>query len=805
MSSSVNEANLEKKFQSVTNTQDNIQTLSLWILHHKAHHQKIVSSWMKVLQKSKISHRLTLFYLANDVIQIGKRKGSSQFVNSFAEVLREATLLVRDENIRNSVLRVFTIWEQRSVYDTDFIADLKAILANTKVPATAPAKLLAEFKPEAVIEKIRMVEKLHIETTVKMSAINLAKLNATNAEIVQQLKDRNHGHQFSKEFEESTEALDDMIRTLQKEKEEREALVLLLEQSEIYYDTQRGEAKIVVNAYKNFASRVKTLQKKLEEVAASMPASPIPSPCQDAPSPTNSETEMELDLPNDKVQTNDVENLENVPSPEGSPVLNLSPEPKEGKLQISMGNPIPTLSNFFVQEQSGMTSWLDTFSKKPKPVETQQKDPSSLDSRLSNFLQNMPKLSSGLPNSLFGGSGNSTPSRDAINSPLGSKKESKVDVPSSGQNTPLQDEDTHSSQAAFFSKLSSSSKTHSPKEILKGLTNLIQSRDKGNQKKENYASPDKTSTMHSYAKKMPQTISEASSIPIRTLHPDATYVTPSFGDAFSTKPGNIHEHLSFIPTLTHDSSFPNDFQTEEYNPEVQIFHSDMDIGNDLADDDFDIPSPEIEPLSPPPSPPVANTNMPRSITRRRNSALITVITEDTPCENLDKPFNSDILSNSKIIKSEPEVWVSKPDINAQEEKPIEECPRDKDERIFLPTSELPCLTDNQKNLAQPNNTAPKNFPMSKIETVQSHRKEEAKWFDDWDNFEDNRRGNFLNQRRPLPQKHFDSNRIYPYGNFHPRNTRPHRENQGSFYQNFEQDAPRFPFRGRGWGRQQPQY
>lgn len=44
---------------------------------------------------AKINHRLTLFYLANDVVQNGKRKGFLQFGNSFAEVLREATLLVR--------------------------------------------------------------------------------------------------------------------------------------------------------------------------------------------------------------------------------------------------------------------------------------------------------------------------------------------------------------------------------------------------------------------------------------------------------------------------------------------------------------------------------------------------------------------------------------------------------------------------------------------------------------------------------------------------------------------------------------
>lgn len=61
MSSSLSDQNLEKKFQGVTNTQDSIQTLSLWLLHHKAHHQKIVAAWMKVLQKGTYARLIYKF------------------------------------------------------------------------------------------------------------------------------------------------------------------------------------------------------------------------------------------------------------------------------------------------------------------------------------------------------------------------------------------------------------------------------------------------------------------------------------------------------------------------------------------------------------------------------------------------------------------------------------------------------------------------------------------------------------------------------------------------------------------------
>ncbi|GFW67822.1 regulation of nuclear pre-mRNA domain-containing protein 2 [Trichonephila clavipes] len=353
MSSSLSDSVLEKKFQGATNTQDSIQTLSLWLVHHKAHHQKIVSAWMKVLQKSKINHRLTLFHLANDVVQNSKRKGFALFVNSFAEVLKEATLLVRDEHIRSAILRVFKIWEQRSVYSPEFIADLQAILTNSKVPATAPKKLLGDFNPETVIKKIRSVLKLEVDISTKKSSMNLSKLDATDAEIVQQLKDRTHGQQFKQDFDKSVSQLEEFIATLTQEVAERSELILLLEQSEIFYDSQKGEAKVVANAYKNFDSRVKTLEKKLSEIISAFP-SPVPSPSVDAPSPTTSDHELELNLPNDNTPGKDTENLADAPSPVGSPVgLNLSPVPKnvESNSQPtttkSLGNPIPTLSNFF--------------------------------------------------------------------------------------------------------------------------------------------------------------------------------------------------------------------------------------------------------------------------------------------------------------------------------------------------------------------------------------------------------------------------------------------------------------------------
>lgn len=879
MSSSLSENNLEKKFQAVTNTQDSIQTLSLWLLHHKAHHHKIVASWMKVLQKAKINHRLTLFYLANDVVQNSKRKGFLLFVNSYAEVLKEATLLVRDEQIRSYIQRVFTIWDERSIYSSEFIADLRAILTNSKVPATAPSKLLADFKPDMVIKKLRSVLKIDQEATTKSSAINLNKLNATEAELVQQLKDRTHGQQFKTDFDENIRNLEELVEIRTQEIALRNELILLLEQSEIYYDTQRGEAKVVANAYEKFDGKVKALEKKLGELITTFP-SPLPSPSVDAPSPTTSDQELELNLPAE----------------------NESTWLKAGIQSVQQCDPL-------FPEENGMTSWLGAFSSKKEPsvnvpsvkVEPKTTDSSSLDSRLSSLLQSIPNLPSGLPNSLFNNisSGNNTPQCDSIDAPVISKKD-KLSEPStvtgsltpvkdeySGQNTPLQDEDTHSSHS-FFSKLASTNKSQSPKDILKGLTNLIQSAtgDKEeNQRKEKFSSysstelydqqggmstfiksiipsvsqsPQLSSTSSAYFNSPPSSLTVAERTASSALSTTvSSYQTATFDNmpSYSSLSPPREEHLSYIPSLVPSTpldnfSFPSEtFSSDEYNPEMEIFDTEMDLENPIEDSDIDVPSPEIEPLSPPGAVSV-DAELPRSsIGGRRLSTLITVVTEDSPDDNL--PTETTLFPSDDMYKSDKEnvtqdllpPWNEtclRDNISVLTDDNIKNSPN---EEFFIGKSEtnsipsyfttappppppLPPLPivpppsmENGKFLNPITTTL--DSTLSRIETVQTQREDvNGRWFgNNWS--ENNRQSNITENSPPIhfrpPGTHFfNHNRNFPGPqNFRPRNNwSPRQRPDNSFMKRNHSFSPRpygpppfkrFPFRGRGWGRNQPQY
>lgn len=53
-SSIFNEESFMKKLDGLTPTQESIQTMALWIIHHKNNHEILCNLWMRRLKDSKI-------------------------------------------------------------------------------------------------------------------------------------------------------------------------------------------------------------------------------------------------------------------------------------------------------------------------------------------------------------------------------------------------------------------------------------------------------------------------------------------------------------------------------------------------------------------------------------------------------------------------------------------------------------------------------------------------------------------------------------------------------------------------------
>uniref|UniRef100_A0A2A4K6Y7 CID domain-containing protein n=1 Tax=Heliothis virescens TaxID=7102 RepID=A0A2A4K6Y7_HELVI len=153
---------LVRKLQELNSSQQSIQTLSLWLIHHRKHHAVVVKTWFKEILKAKDSKQLTFMYLANDVIQNSKKKGP-EYGKAFGEVLVESFKHMAKTGInaktKHSLHRILTIWEERGVYDSQKIQEFKeAVDPNDAIPKKVSKRKSVDVEGSKEPEKKAKVE-----------------------------------------------------------------------------------------------------------------------------------------------------------------------------------------------------------------------------------------------------------------------------------------------------------------------------------------------------------------------------------------------------------------------------------------------------------------------------------------------------------------------------------------------------------------------------------------------------------------------------------------------------------------------
>ncbi|XP_075161780.1 regulation of nuclear pre-mRNA domain-containing protein 1B [Haematobia irritans] len=123
-----------KKLAELNSSQQSIQTLSLWLIHHRKHHASIVRTWGRELLNAPEPKKLTFMYLANDVIQNSKKKGpeyGKEYMNALPKAFSHIGETCKTEKLFGSLGRILNIWEERGVYEPKVIEDYRLRL-NSK-------------------------------------------------------------------------------------------------------------------------------------------------------------------------------------------------------------------------------------------------------------------------------------------------------------------------------------------------------------------------------------------------------------------------------------------------------------------------------------------------------------------------------------------------------------------------------------------------------------------------------------------------------------------------------------------------
>lgn len=137
----VNREQLVQKLKVLNGTQQSIESTASWCLFYSRAAGTVVSIWLDEFVRMSPDKRLTQLYLANHILQEGKKKGR-EYGDEFAKVMpRVMKEFARgsDSKSRASVMRLIKIWEERRVFGGSLIKVMKDALARADAsPASRP-------------------------------------------------------------------------------------------------------------------------------------------------------------------------------------------------------------------------------------------------------------------------------------------------------------------------------------------------------------------------------------------------------------------------------------------------------------------------------------------------------------------------------------------------------------------------------------------------------------------------------------------------------------------------------------------
>ncbi|CAK9149765.1 unnamed protein product [Ilex paraguariensis] len=106
---------LADKLSKLNSSQQSIESLSRWCISYRKKAKQIVETWDKLFKSAQREQRVSFLYLANDILQNSRRKGS-EFVNEFWKVLPASLKHVYengDENGKKAASRLVMSYPRR--------------------------------------------------------------------------------------------------------------------------------------------------------------------------------------------------------------------------------------------------------------------------------------------------------------------------------------------------------------------------------------------------------------------------------------------------------------------------------------------------------------------------------------------------------------------------------------------------------------------------------------------------------------------------------------------------------------------
>jgi len=124
---------LTQKLQRLSQSQQSIESVSSFCIFYHKDARGVVQIWDQEFYKAPSERRLALLYLANHILQEGRKKGTA-YQEEFYKVLPKALSFVAkqgDDKMKKAAGRLVTVWEERRVFGTRHMKSFKDVVSGS--------------------------------------------------------------------------------------------------------------------------------------------------------------------------------------------------------------------------------------------------------------------------------------------------------------------------------------------------------------------------------------------------------------------------------------------------------------------------------------------------------------------------------------------------------------------------------------------------------------------------------------------------------------------------------------------------
>jgi regulator of Ty1 transposition protein 103 len=140
---------LTQKLQRLSASQQSIESVSSFCIFYHKDARGVVQIWDQEFYKANAERRLALLFLANHILQEGRKKGMG-FQEEFFKILPKALSFISkqgDDKIKKQAGRLVNVWEERRVFGTKHIKSFREVMGSMGASSSKAAAAAAGATP----------------------------------------------------------------------------------------------------------------------------------------------------------------------------------------------------------------------------------------------------------------------------------------------------------------------------------------------------------------------------------------------------------------------------------------------------------------------------------------------------------------------------------------------------------------------------------------------------------------------------------------------------------------------------------